>query len=208
MTSSVRAPTHRFQQVVVLPARTTLLPEHIEAHRVPLAPAYTKWLDQDARGDNHARLDPERKRKESRRLACGVLLLLLVSGCGGATAANPESSTASASGEVEFVSRRPNEISRDEIMARGTNAHHAHGTDPASASGMAPVPRLQLLYRPRTRCTRLCTLTRCAGREGCVPSFRFRPQRSGDWSSSVPADATIRWGTGHQAGVIWIVTGR
>ena len=139
--------------------------------------------------------------------ACGVLLSLLVSGCGGAAAANPESSTAPASGEAEFVSRRPNEISREEIMARGTNAHHAMGLiqrlRPAwlrsrgSNSFTAPAAMYPVVYLDEMR------------REGGLRALLQIPTSEIRRLEFIgPSDATIRWGTGHQAGVIWIVTGR
>lgn len=139
--------------------------------------------------------------------ACGVLLSLLVSGCGGGAAANPESATEPASGESEFVSRRPNEVSREEIVARGTNAHHAMGLiqrlRPAwlrsrgSNSFTAPDAMYPVVYVDEMR------------REGGLRALLQVPtQEIQRMEFFGPSDATIRWGTGHQAGVIWIVTGR
>lgn len=138
--------------------------------------------------------------------ACGVLLSLLVSGCAGGAPANPESSTAP-TGESEFVSRRPNEISREEIVAQGTNAHHAMGLiqrlRPAwlrsrgSNSFTAPAAMYPVVYVDEMR------------REGGLRALLQIPTseiRRLEFMG--PSDATIRWGTGHQAGVIWIVTGR
>ena len=139
--------------------------------------------------------------------AWGVLLSLPVSGCGGGAAANPEASTEPPSGESEFLSRPPNEISRGEIVARGTNAHHAMGLiqrlRPAwlrsrgSNSFTAPDAMYPVVYVDEMR--------RGGGLRALlqIPTSEIRRMEF-----IGPSDATIRWGTGHQSGVIWIVTGR
>ena len=141
------------------------------------------------------------------KATCGILLSLLVLGCAGGAASNLESSTEPGTGESEFVSRPPNEISRAEIVARGTNAHHAMGLirrlRPAwlrsrgSNSFTVPGAMYPVVYVDEMR------------REGGPRALYQIPTSEIQRLEFIgPSDATTRWGTGHQSGVIWIVTGR
>lgn len=188
MTSFFRAPTHLFSGFRPS-GRDPLLPEHIGAHRVFLA-YISSWIG--CPGDDHARLDPQRTRKGRERPLRSPPFVSRLSFGGGASA-NPESSTPPASGEAGFVSRRPNEISRDEIMARGTNAHHAMGLiqrlRPAwlrsrgSNSFTAPDAMHPVVYVDEMR------------REGVLRALLQFPTSEIQRLAFIgPSDVTIRWG--------------
>ena len=137
-----------------------------------------------------------------------TLLALLAAGCGGgATSAPAGSPDAPAGAEEQVRSYPPNEISRAEIDARGTNAHNAmqliRRLRPAwlrsrgSNSFASPGAQYAVVYVDNIR--RPGGLSALFG----VPSTEIRMMEF-----IGPADATTRWGTGHQAGVIRVVTGR
>ena len=139
---------------------------------------------------------------------CHTLLVLLAVACGGGTGSAPaESPDAPADAEQEVRSYPPNEISRAEIMERGANAHNA----------MQLIRRL----RPAWLRSRGSNSFSVAGTEYAVV-YVDNIRRPGGLSALFgvpsgeirlmefigPADATTRWGTGHQTGVIRVVTGR
>ena len=140
--------------------------------------------------------------------ACRTLLVLLAAACGGGAGSPPAVSPDSpADAEQEVRSYPPNEISRDEIMERGTNSHTAmqlirrlrpawlrsRGSNSFTAPGaMYPVVYVDNIRRPGG----LSALF-------SIPSTEIRVMEF-----IGPADATTRWGTGHQAGVIRVMTGR
>ncbi len=140
--------------------------------------------------------------------ACRTLLVLLVAACGGGTGSAPANSPDSpAAEEAEVRSYPPNEISRAEIVERGTNAQNgmqlirrlrpawlrSRGSNSFTAPGaMYPVVYIDNIRRPGG----LSALYD-------IPSTEIRGMEF-----IGPADATTRWGTGHQAGVIRVMTGR
>ena len=140
--------------------------------------------------------------------ACRTLLVLLAAACGGGAGSPPAVSPDSpADAEQEVRSYPPNEVSRAEIMERGANAHTAmqlirrlrpawlrsRGSNSFTAPGaMYPVVYVDNIRRPGG----LSALF-------SIPSTEIRVMEF-----IGPADATTRWGTGHQAGVIRVMTGR
>ena len=140
--------------------------------------------------------------------ACHTLPVLLVAACGGGAGSAPaNASDVPASDEAEVRSYPPNEISRAEIDARGTNAHNAmqflRRVRPAwlrsrgsnsftSAGAMYAVVYIDNIRRPG----------------GLSALFQVPLSEIRGMQFIGPADATTRWGTGHQSGVILIATGR
>ena len=146
--------------------------------------------------------------KTAAAAACRTLLVLLVAACGGGAGSAPAASPDASAGAEEGVrSYPPNEISRSEIVERGTNAQDAmqlirrlrpawvrsRGSNSFTAPGaMYPVVYVDNIRRP-----------------GGLSALYSIPSSMIQGMEFIgPADATTRWGTGHQAGVIRVVTGR
>lgn len=138
-----------------------------------------------------------------------ALLLLLVVACGGGAGTAPGNTTDAPAGaeETQVRSYPPDEISRAEIDERGANAHTAmqflrrfrpawlrsRGSNSLTAAGaMYPVVYIDNIRRPG----------------GLSALFQVPLSEVREMEFIGPADATTRWGTGHQSGVILIVTGR
>ncbi len=134
-------------------------------------------------------------------------LLPLVAACGGGAGGAPANSNAPAADETQVRSYAPNQVSRAEIDERGVNAHtamqflrrarpawlRARGSNSLTSSGsMYPVVYIDNIRRPG----------------GLSALFQVPLSEVRRMELVGPADATTRWGTGHQAGVILIVTGR
>ncbi len=140
--------------------------------------------------------------------ACGLLLTVLATACGGGAGSAPENSPdAPAADEAQVRSYPPNRISRAEIDERGANAHTAmqflrrarpawlrsRGSNSLTAAGaMYPVVYIDNIRRPG----------------GLSALFQVPLSEVRQMEFIGPADATTRWGTGHQSGVILIATGR
>jgi len=140
--------------------------------------------------------------------AAALVLGLLASGCaaGAPPPGVPATEEESASDESAAISRFPNRISRDEIMTRSSE-HNAMGLirrlRPAwlrsrgSNSFNSPGAMYPTVYVDNMR------------REGGLSALFQVPTSEIRMMEFIgPADATTRWGTGHSAGVIRIVTGR
>lgn len=141
-------------------------------------------------------------------VACGLLLTALATACGGGAGSAPENSPdAPAADEAQVRSYPPNRISRAEIDERGANAHTAmqflrrarpawlrsRGSNSLTAAGaMYPVVYIDNIRRPG----------------GLSALFQVPLSEVRQMEFIGPADATTRWGTGHQSGVILIATGR
>ena len=142
-------------------------------------------------------------------VGCTVLVLLVAACGGGAGSAPADISPDSPEGEEaeEIRSYPPNEVSRAEIEARGANAHTAmqflrrvrpgwlrsRGSNSLTAAGaMYPVVYIDNIRRPG----------------GLSALFQVPLSEIRRMEFIGPGDATTRWGTGHQSGVILIVTGR
>ncbi|MGI9626160.1 MAG: hypothetical protein ACR2QM_04935 [Longimicrobiales bacterium] len=134
----------------------------------------------------------------------GSTLAVSLSACGN-TARDPFEETAGRS-EFNAGARLPDEISNEEIVARGKNAHTA----------MALIRRLRPAW---LRARGQKTLEADSGdypvvyideiRRGGLRSLNEIPASEiGSMQFINTADATTRWGTGHPSGVINIVTGR
>lgn len=141
--------------------------------------------------------------------ACRAVLVLLVAACGGGagsapTGASPDSP---AGEEAEVRSYPPNLVSRAEIDERGANAHNAmqflrrlrpawlrsRGSNSLTSAGaMYPVVYIDNIRRPG----------------GLSALFQVPLSEVRRMEFIGPGDATTRWGTGHQSGVILIATGR
>ncbi len=135
---------------------------------------------------------------------CGTLLALLVAAaCGGGAGGAPDAPAA----EADARFRSPDEILRAEIVERGANAHNAmqllrrvrptwlgtRGANSFTAPGASyPVVYVDNIRRPG----------------GLSALFQIPLDEIRRMEFVGPADATTRWGTGHQAGVILVVTGR
>ena len=141
--------------------------------------------------------------------ASGTLLLLLLTACGGGAGSGPANSPDAPAGaeETQVRSYPPDEISRAEIDERGANAHTAmqflrrfrpawlrsRGSNSLTAAGaMYPVVYIDNIRRPG----------------GLSALFQVPLSEVRQMEFIGPADATTRWGTGHQSGVILIATGR
>ena len=133
-----------------------------------------------------------------------TVLVLLVAACGGGAGSSPD---APAAEEAQARSYPPNEISRAEIDERGANAHTAmqflrrvrpawlrsRGSNSLTAAGaMYPVVYIDNIRRPG----------------GLSALFQVPLSEIRRMEFIGPGDATTRWGTGHQSGVILITTGR
>ena len=112
-----------------------------------------------------------------------------------AASAPADSPDAPDADEAEVRSYPPNEISRAEIMERGTNAHNA----------MQLIRRLRHSWLRRSPVVYVDNISRPGGVRarfdiplGVIRMMEFIG----------PADATTRWGTGQMGGVIRVVTGR
>ena len=141
-------------------------------------------------------------------VASGSMLVLLIAACGGGTGSGPANSPdAPAADEAEVRSYPPNRISRAEIDERGANAHTAmqflrrvrpawlrsRGSNSLTSAGaMYPVVYIDNIRRPG----------------GLSALFQVPLSEVRRMEFIGPGDATTRWGTGHQSGVILIVTGR
>ncbi|MXY30423.1 MAG: hypothetical protein F4179_06180 [Gammaproteobacteria bacterium] len=140
--------------------------------------------------------------------ACGLLLTVLATACGGGAGGAPGNSPdAPAADEAQVRSYPPNEVSRAEIDERGANAHTAmqflrrvrpawlrsRGSNSLTSAGaMYPVVYIDNIRRPG----------------GLSALFQVPLSEVRRMEFIGPGDATTRWGTGHQSGVILIVTGR
>ena len=140
--------------------------------------------------------------------ACRTVLVLLVAACGGGVGSAPGTSPDSPAGEeAEVRSYPPNQVSRAEIDERGANAHTAmqflrrvrpawlrsRGSNSLTAAGaMYPVVYIDNIRRPG----------------GLSALFQVPLSEIRRMEFIGPGDATTRWGTGHQSGVILITTGR
>ena len=136
--------------------------------------------------------------------------MLLLAACGGGAGSGPANSPdapADAEAEAETRSYPPNEISRDEILERGSNSSNAmqvirrlrpawlraRGSNSfTSAGAMYAVVYVDNIRRP--------------GGLSALFNIPVGEIRTMEFIS--PANATTRWGTGHQSGVILVVTGR
>ena len=141
-------------------------------------------------------------------LAGCTLLLLMVAACGGGAGGAPGNSPdAPAADEAQARSYPPNAVSRAEIDERGANAHTAmqflrrvrpawlrsRGSNSLTSAGaMYPVVYIDNIRRPG----------------GLSALFQVPLSEVRRMEFIGPGDATTRWGTGHQSGVILIVTGR
>jgi len=136
----------------------------------------------------------------------GLFVAIAMTGCGTASAPNPFSGNANPGPTFEVTQRLPNEISQDEILSRGRNQLTAmtliRRLRPAwlSARGQTSIVNGAASY-PVVYIDEI--------RHGGLPSLNRIP------TSEIlrleyynTADATTRWGTGHTAGAINIVTGR
>jgi len=136
----------------------------------------------------------------------GLLVAIATTGCKAAASPDPFVDTPSPDAAFDVTQRLPNEIDHDEIVSRGRN----------QLTAMALIRRLRpgwLRARGQT------SLTNGAAsypvvyideiRHGGLPTLSRIPTseilRLEYYNTS---DATTRWGTGHTAGVINIVTGR
>lgn len=140
--------------------------------------------------------------------ASSTALVLLIAACGGGAGSGPANSPdATAAGEAQVRSYSPNEVSRAEIDERGANAHTAmqflrrvrpawlrsRGSNSLTSAGaMYPVVYIDNIRRPG----------------GLSALFQVPLSEVRRMEFIGPGDATTRWGTGHQSGVILIVTGR
>ena len=142
--------------------------------------------------------------------AAGTLLVLLLAACGGGAGSGPANSPnapADADAEAESRSYPPNEISRAEILERGSNSSNAmqvirrlrpawlraRGSNSfTSAGAMYAVVYVDNIRRP--------------GGLSALFNIPVGEIRTMEFIS--PANATTRWGTGHQSGVILVRTGR
>ncbi len=141
--------------------------------------------------------------------ASRTLLALLVVACGGGAGSAPADTApdSPAGEEAEVRSYPPNQVSRAEIDERGANAHTAmqflRRVRPAwlrsrgsnsftSAGAMYPVVYIDNIRRPG----------------GLSALFQVPLSEIRRMEFIGPGDATTRWGTGHQSGVILIATGR
>ncbi len=141
-------------------------------------------------------------------VACGFLFTVLATACGGGAGGAPANyPDATAADEAQVRSYPPNEISRAEIDERGANAHTAmqflrrvrpawlrsRGSNSLTSAGaMYPVIYIDNIRRPG----------------GLSALFQVPLSEVRRMEFIGPGDATTRWGTGHQSGVILIVTGR
>ena len=141
-------------------------------------------------------------------VACGAVLMLLMGGCGGGAGGAPGNTPdAPAAEETQARSYPPNQVARAEIDERGANAHTAmqflrrvrpawlrsRGSNSLTAAGaMYPVVYIDNIRRPG----------------GLSALFQIPLSEVRRMEFIGPGDATTRWGTGHQSGVILIVTGR
>lgn len=140
--------------------------------------------------------------------ASGTLLLLLLAACGGGAGSEPANSPdAPADAEAENRSYPPNEISRAEILERGSN----------SSNAMQVIRRLRPAWL-RARGSNSFTSAGAMYAVVYVDNIRRPGGLSALFNIPVgeirmmefigPANATTRWGTGHQSGVILVRTGR
>ena len=136
----------------------------------------------------------------------GLFVAIATTGCGTPSTPNPFSDNPSPDAAFDVTQRLPNEIDHEEIVSRGRN----------HLTAMALIRRLRPAWlSPRGQ----TSITNGAAsypvvyideiRHGGLPSLNRIP------TSEIlrleyfnTADATTRWGTGHTAGVINIVTGR
>lgn len=144
--------------------------------------------------------------------ASATLLVLLLTACGGGAGSEPANSPdapadAEAESEAENRSYPPNEISRAEILERGSNSSNAmqvirrlrpawlraRGSNSfTSAGAMYAVVYIDNIRRPG----------------GLSALFNIPVGEIRMMEFIGPANATTRWGTGHQSGVILVRTGR
>lgn len=140
--------------------------------------------------------------------ASSTVLVLLIAACGGSAGSGPANSPdAPAGAEAQARSYPPNQISRAEIDERGANAHNAmqflrrfrpawlrsRGSNSLTSAGaMYAVVYIDNIRRPG----------------GLSALFQVPLSEVRRMEFIGPGDATTRWGTGHQSGVILIVTGR
>lgn len=142
--------------------------------------------------------------------ASGTLLVLLLAACGGGAGSGPANSPdapADAEAEAENRSYSPNEISRAEILERGSN----------SSNAMQVIRRLRPAWL-RARGSNSFTSAGAMYAVVYVDNIRRPGGLSALFNIPVgeirmmefigPANATTRWGTGLQSGVILVVTGR
>lgn len=138
----------------------------------------------------------------------GTLLVLLWAACGGGAGSGPANSPdAPADAEAENRSYPPSEISRAEILERGSN----------SSNAMQVIRRLRPAWL-RARGSNSFTSAGSMYAVVYVDNIRRPGGLSALFNIPVgeirmmefigPANATTRWGTGHQAGVIRVLTGR
>lgn len=141
-------------------------------------------------------------------MAFGTLLMLALAACGGGSGSVPGNAPdGPAADEAQVRSYPPNEVSRTEIDERGANAHtvmqflrrvrpawlRSRGSNSFTAAGaMYPVVYIDNIRR----------------QGGLSALFQVPLSEVRRMEFIGPGDATTRWGTGHQSGVILILTGR
>lgn len=136
----------------------------------------------------------------------GLFVAIATTGCGTASPPDPFSGNPSRAAAFDVTSRLPDEISHEEILGRGRNQQTAMGLirrlRPAwlRARGQTSITNgaasYAVVYIDEIWHGGLPTLNR-------IPTSEIL--RLEHYNA---ADATTRWGTGHSAGVINIVTGR
>lgn len=142
-----------------------------------------------------------------RSFLAGLLLSSAMAGCAPASAPDPfRAATAPPRPSFDPGQIKPNEIGRQEILARGKSDLTAMALIRRLRPGWLTV-RGQISFTDGASSYPIVYIDEV--RHGGLPTLHGIPaneiQRLEFYST---ADATTRWGTGHTAGVINVVTGR
>ena len=135
--------------------------------------------------------------------ALGLALAVSLGARGGST---PGPLDAPPAPPTDDVARLPDEISREEILLRGT-------PDPTAYALIRRLRPTWLLARGQTSFTNGASsfpVVYVDGilRGGLATLHQVAPNQIKRMEFIGPGDATTRWGTGHRSGVINVVTGR